>query len=134
MLIEALQPLHIRRPGGDLHLLPGHPVELDAEEAQRLLSKAHDKVRVVTKKELAIEPATKPDGSLLSPIYWETGDGRILGPAVPEFHGRDGNTFWISVTFEGQIRWINVDRLRSKKAFDAQFQRGLNRKESMGRR
>lgn len=53
-------------------------------------------------------------------IHWETGDGRILGPAVPEFLGRDRNTFWVSVTFEGQIRWINADRLRSKKAFDAQ--------------
>ncbi len=51
------------------------------------------------------------------PIYWETGDGRILGPAVPEFLGKDGNTFWVSVTFEGQIRWINADRLRSHKAF-----------------
>lgn len=53
-------------------------------------------------------------------IYWETGDGRILGPAVPEFLGRDGNTFWISTVFDGQIRWIHADRLRSKKSFDAQ--------------
>lgn len=120
MLIEALQPLHIRRPGGDLHLLPGHPVELGAEEAQRLLSKAHDKVRVVAEKELAIEPAGKPDGSSLSKIYWETGDGRILGPAVPQFLAREGSAFWLSATFEGQIRWINADRLRSKKAFDTQ--------------
>lgn len=50
-------------------------------------------------------------------IYWETGNGRILGPAVPEFLGRDGNTFWISTTFDGRIWWINADRLRSQKAF-----------------
>ncbi len=55
--------------------------------------------------------------------YWETGDGSILGPAMPEFLGRDGNSFWIVTTFRGQIRWINADRLRSKKAFDAQFSR-----------
>lgn len=67
-----------------------------------------------------VEPAAKPDGSPLSPIYWETGDGRILGPAVPEYLARDRNTFWIVVTFSGQIRWIDADRLRSKKAFNAQ--------------
>ena len=53
-------------------------------------------------------------------IYWETGTGRILGPAVPEFLGRDGNTFWISTTFDGRIRWINADRLRSRQAFETQ--------------
>jgi hypothetical protein len=54
------------------------------------------------------------------PIYWETGTGRILGPAVPEFLARDGETFWISTTFEGQILWINADQLRSRKAFEEQ--------------
>lgn len=53
-------------------------------------------------------------------IYWEASTGRILGPAVPEFLARDGNTFWISTTFEGQILWINADRLRSRKAFEQQ--------------
>ncbi len=53
-------------------------------------------------------------------IYWETGTGQILGPAIPEFLARDSNTFWISTTFEGQIRWINADRLRSRKAFEEQ--------------
>lgn len=51
-------------------------------------------------------------------IYWEAGDGRILGPVVPEFLGRDGKTFWIVITFEEQIRWINADRLRSRQAFE----------------
>lgn len=45
-------------------------------------------------------------------VYWEAGNGSILGPAVPEFLGRDGNTFWIVTTFRGQIRWINANRLR----------------------
>lgn len=66
--------------------------------------------------------------------YWEAGDGSILGPAVPEFLGRDGNSFWIVTTFRGQIRWINADRLRSKKMFDAQFPRGSNRREFIGGR
>lgn len=67
-----------------------------------------------------IEPAIRSDGRPLSPIFWETGTGQILGPAVPEYLGRDGNTFWIVTTFEGQIRWINADRLRSKRQFETQ--------------
>lgn len=65
---------------------------------------------------IQIEPAA-PNAR---PVYWETGSGRILGPAIPEFLGRDGSTFWISTTFEDQIRWINADRLRSRKAFEEQ--------------
>lgn len=67
-----------------------------------------------------MEPATKPDGSALSSIYWEASDGRIMGPALPEFFLRDGNAYWISVTFRGQVRFIREDRLRSKKAFETQ--------------
>lgn len=134
MIIEALQPLHIRRATGDLHLRPGYPIELPDDEAARLLSKAGGKVRAILEKSVTIDPAMKTDGSPLSSIYWETGDGRILGPAVPEYLARDRNTFWIVVTFRGRIWWINADRLQSKKAFDAQFPRGLYRKESMGRR
>jgi hypothetical protein len=63
-----------------------------------------------------IEPASQN----ARPIYWESGDGRILGPAIPEFLARDGRTFWIVTTLEGQIRWINADQLRSKKAFEQQ--------------
>lgn len=67
-------------------------------------------------KNIEVQPAA----SNARPIYWETGDGRILGPAVPEFLARDGETFWISTIFEGQIWWINADRLRSRKAFEGQ--------------
>lgn len=62
----------------------------------------------------------QPAPSTAKAIFWETGTGRILGPAVPEFLARDGNAFWISTTFDGQIRWINSDRLRSRKAFEEQ--------------
>lgn len=133
-MIEALQPLHIRRAAGDLHLLPGYPVELPDDEASKLLSKAGGKVRAIPEESLTVDPAMRPDGSPLSSIYWETWDGRILGPALPEYLARDRNIFWIVVTFSEQTRWINADRLRSKKAFDAQFPHRLNRKESMGRR
>lgn len=70
----------------------------------------------LTSSEIVIEPAaTNP-----RPVYWECGTGEILGPAVPEYLARDGETFWIVTTFEGQIRWINADRLRSRKAFEQQ--------------
>jgi hypothetical protein len=59
----------------------------------------------------------KMDGSALSPIYWQTGDGRILGPATPEFLAKLDDQFWIVTTFEEHIRWINADLLRSRKAF-----------------
>ena len=52
------------------------------------------------------------------PIYWETGDGRILGPAVPDFLAQVGSDFWIVTTYETQPRWIRSDRLRSRKAFE----------------
>lgn len=84
---------------------------------------AHPKAQSETVKESAlptVELTTKPDGSPLSGIYWEASNGLILGPAAPEFIAQDGSSFWISVTFEEAIWWINADRLRSKKAFAMQ--------------
>lgn len=125
MLIEALCPLHIRRPCGDLRLLPGHPVDLDVDEALRLLAKASGKVRVVSKEEIYIELATRPDGSPLSPIFWERGDGSIVGPGKPEFFSRIGygnrdEDFWLVVQYGDETIWTRSDRLRSKREYDQQ--------------
>lgn len=117
MRLEALHPLHIRRAAGDLHLQPGILVELPDDEAKKLLQKVPGKVRVA---EAVIEPALKLDGRSLSAFYWETSDGRILGPAIPEFLARDGSTFWIVTTFDHHIRWIHADLLRSQRAFERQ--------------
>lgn len=69
----------------------------------------------------SIETVTiEPAAANSRPIYWEAVDGQILGPAVPEFLAQVGKTFWIVTTFEGQIRWIRSDRLRSRKAFQGQ--------------
>ena len=58
------------------------------------------------------------------PVYWETADTRILGPAVPEYLAMVGTgptgSFWVIVTYRGMPRWINADRLRSRKAFEQQ--------------
>lgn len=67
-----------------------------------------------------IARAVRHDGAPLSPIFWEAGDGRIVGPAVPEFFIRDSAAFWISATFQGQIWFVREDRLRSKKAVQQQ--------------
>ena len=119
MKLEVLRPLHIRKASGDLHLKPGR-VDLPDADALLLLAKKPDAVRLVGASGTVIEPAERPDGQPMTPIYWETGTGQILGPAVPEYLARDGETFWIVTTFEGQIRWINADRLRSKKQFETQ--------------
>ena len=67
-----------------------------------------------------IEPAIRPDGHPLSPVYWEDARGVIVGPAIPEFVARVGETVWIVTTYEGLPRWINSDRLRSQHQFDTQ--------------
>lgn len=69
-------------------------------------------------KNVEIQPAA-PNAKA---IYWQTGDGRILGPAVPEFFLRDGEEYWISMTFKGNVRFIRDDRLRSRKAFEEQVE------------
>lgn len=50
------------------------------------------------------------------PIWWESADGRILGPAQPEFLAKTGSgpseQFWIVTTYGGLTRWVRADRLR----------------------
>ena len=134
MLIESLKPLrvHLRRQA--IELMPGQPMEFSEDDGQILLTKVPDVVRrifVSQNSSLAhhgdspmVDPPMPldiiPAASVAKPIYWETGDGRILGPATPEFLAKSGKQFWIVTTFEGQIRWINADQLRSKNAFEGQ--------------
>jgi hypothetical protein len=47
MKIEALKPLTIRRPAGDIQLIPGTPVEFTEAEGRRLLDRAVGKVRAI---------------------------------------------------------------------------------------
>ena len=49
MLIEAMTPLTVKFSTGDIRLTPGVPVEIPTVQAQRLLVKAHGKVREVTR-------------------------------------------------------------------------------------
>ena len=129
MTIECLADVTVKY-GGQVHALqPGHTLDLPPEKAQRLLEQAPGRVRPLPQpispekpggpsfQEIIIEPAaTNP-----KQFYWETGDGRILGPAVPECLAQVGSEFWIVTTFEAQLRWIQADRLRSRHAFERQL-------------
>lgn len=56
MLIEAVTPLTVKLPSGDIRLTPGVAVEIPTAQAQRLLAKAPGKVRdawLVAWRELA---------------------------------------------------------------------------------
>ena len=94
-----------------------------------LLSKAKA-ILAHAKQETTIEPTitnSKAEAVTIEPaatnarsIYWEAADGRILGPAVPEFLPKVGEQFWVVTSYEGQLRWIRSDRLRTRQAFEMQ--------------
>ncbi|QPD04920.1 MAG: hypothetical protein Nkreftii_002694 [Candidatus Nitrospira kreftii] len=115
MLVEALKPLLIHLPTGDVHLEPGVPVELPDEHGRRLLAKVPDKVRIVTTQSVVVEPAIRPDGSPLTPVYWERGDGSISGPASVEFFYRLGDTDGLIVEHRGELVWINASSVVGHK-------------------
>lgn len=87
-------------PGGTAPLKPGEPSQQPG--------------RVV------IEPAMRPDGSPLSPVYWES-QGRIVGPGHPEYFFRDSaGQEGLVVRHEGALVHIAASILRPSKAFVAQ--------------
>lgn len=47
MRIEALRPLKIKRPAGDMLMTPGEPVDFPDDEGRRLLERAGGKVREI---------------------------------------------------------------------------------------
>lgn len=49
MKLQILQPLHIRRATGDLHLKPGSIADLSDLDASQLMAKAPDAVRLVVR-------------------------------------------------------------------------------------
>ena len=116
MRLEATRKaLRYRLKSGEEFLLrPGCPVDIPDIAAASLLSKAGDQVRVVP--EVTIEPAANNPRS----IFWEKADGSIVGPGIPEFLARVGDTFWVVCQLQGLPVWVNSDRLRSKRQFEHQ--------------
>jgi len=118
MLIETAKPLTVRRSSGDLRLIPGHPIELPDGEALRLIAKASGKVRVVSP--IIVEPAVKPDGTALKPVYWER-QGRIIGPGQPEFFFRDSaGQVGLIIRYEGELVSVADTMLRTRTAYENQ--------------
>ena len=99
MLIEALKPLTVKLPGGDLQLKPGRPVNLAEDRALKLLAKAPGKVRMVEPQALAFQP-----GDL---IHWQTWDGKIRGPAVVEHVTLFDGRIWAFVRYESIERCVS---------------------------
>ncbi|NOS82770.1 MAG: hypothetical protein HOP32_14430 [Nitrospira sp.] len=110
-------------PGGQITLEPGKPIELSDERAQRLLQKAHGRVRVV---EDAQEPITiEPGHPHARPVYFvRQSVGAIVGPATVDFVAQVGEgptaQYWLCVTHEGNWAFVHSIWLRSKKQFDTQ--------------
>jgi hypothetical protein len=121
MLIEAIKhPIrYALRDGREVRLVPGKPIDLPEPQATALLAKAPDRVRAVGDQcasSMTIEPASPTARE----TYWETADGRILGPVVPEYLAQDGDEFWIVTTYQGECYWIRENRLRTRRAFQQQ--------------
>ena len=79
MTIECVgTPFIYRWPTGEVHLVPGQPVELPDDRAARLLEKAPGRVRVV-------ESANEVDGDLTGHIVsWDSPLFGLLNATVQE--------------------------------------------------
>ena len=98
MIIECIGgPFTYRWPGGEVYLEPGTPIDLPDERAKRLLSKAPNRVRVVTSAVQA--------GSL---VTWRRGDGSKQEGFVDFLHVDPDGKQWAFVSW-GKT-WAAVDR------------------------
>ncbi len=99
MLIEALKPLTVKLPTGDLQLKPGFPVNMAEDRALKLLAKAPGKVRMVQPHALAFQL-----GDL---VHWQGMDGKVRGPAVVEHVTLCDWRLWAWVTWDGVGRAVS---------------------------
>ena len=99
MLIEALKPLTVKLPAGDLQLKPGCPVNLAEDRALKLLAKVPGKVRMIQPHALAFQL-----GDL---IRWQGMDGKVRGPAVVEHVTLCDWRLWAFVRYDGIERWVS---------------------------
>lgn len=97
MLIEVSSPLTVRLPTGEVHLVPGQPVELPDEQAKRLLAKASHKVR-----------ACAPTIQAGSRITWTRGDGTTQSGVVDDIHTDADGGSWAFVTIGESWAAVNL--------------------------
>ncbi len=83
-----------------------------------------DPLRQEALEPMTVEPASRPDGSPVSPVYFERNDGCIYGPAtVLDFmRASAGGPMrdWLVVEYQGLWEWVLSDRLRTRKQFETQ--------------
>jgi hypothetical protein len=123
MKVVADRHLRVLLPSRVLELQPGTPCELPDEDAERLLAKIPERVRAVT-TDMTVEPAIKPDGSPLSAVYWESGDGTIR-QGWPVLFGMErvgeARRFWIGVEYDNrEFAWVHETRLRNAASYQTQ--------------
>ena len=85
-----------RWPGGEVHLVPGKPIDLPDERARRLLSKAAGKVRVIV-------PTIQP-GDL---IEWDRA-GTMQTGVADWLYTDDTGTRWVFVTIGETWAAVNL--------------------------
>jgi hypothetical protein len=119
LTLEAIRPFTLRLHGRVQSVAQGQTLELDTKDAERLLQAAPDRVRHVTLVE-ATSPAQPIHG--VKPVYWESMDGSILGPAEVLSVTQDGGAFWLCLNYDRFLYWIRDGLLRSRQAFEAQKQ------------
>jgi hypothetical protein len=88
MLIEAKRPFRLRLHGQVQILEPGHPIELDKDDAEKLLSKAPEYVCIVSRVRWC------------SPLF-----GNLEGDVLLT----EGNTMLVSHPKLGRPAWIYRD-------------------------
>ena len=115
MWIESLKPIRVQFRLQEVRLEPGRPVELPEDCGRNLLHQAGNKDRIAQPPEtVVIEPAA----ANARPVYWEGSEGKLCGPATPEFLAKtdtgEEERFWVLVTFEGTIRLVWSEILRAK--------------------
>lgn len=120
MELEVVNDLIARHSRGQTFLAKGERFSTTDGEAQALLQRFPQFVRAVptpaatTSRAIVYEPATKPDGSPLSAIYWESGDGRILGLLPLNSWPDQGINFGLSRPLRGKLAGsMRIDCARS---------------------
>ena len=134
MELEVMADLIARHSRGQTVFIKGERFSAPDGEARELLQKfpkfvrpiatdravAHQVSTAASREPVLCEEAIKPDGSPLTPIYWERGDRSISGPASVEFFYRLGSSDGLIVAYEEELIWINAATLRSKQQWAKQ--------------
>jgi hypothetical protein len=125
MQVEVIgKPIRYRfRSGKEIVLKPGVPTALPDAAVKQLLARAGDRVKIVGSTPPhppsmdTLEVCVEPAATNAQPVYWQAKNGCIYGPGKPEFLARVGYgnavRFFVLVQHEGQLRFIESDRLRS---------------------